>query len=205
MLTSAGNPQISMVGKRRQPGQPARPPPGQGQGQGQGQGRGQLLKGEYCPGQGQGRRLGPCRGRGLGQWQARATMVKRKAEFRGKGNPVPPWRVQTPWHGDEKGGRSLRIYGKDNCQGHDQSRKRYECLGAKECRRYEDLGAKEFEDYLGSFTCGCEEPYCVGCRADQTRLEMLSEYETRRNLARLTNQARVGKIPVSHSSACELQ
>ena len=67
-----------------------------------------------------------------------------------------------------------------------------------ECKRYEDLGAKEFEDYLGSFTCGCDFPYCVGCRADQTRLEMLSEYETRRNLARLTNQARVGKIPKTY-------
>ena len=200
MLTSAGNPQISMVGKYC---------PGQGQERRQllkGKGtdihgrQGQLLKGEYCHGQ----RLkvkdffSRARARTTSQGQGRGQLLKRKAEFRGKGNPVPPWRVQTPWHGDEKGGRSWRIHGKDNCQGHDQSRKRYECLGAKECRRYEDLGAKEFEDYLGSFTCGCDFPYCVGCRADQTRLEMLIEYETRRNLARLTNQARVGKIPKTY-------
>jgi len=70
-----------------------------------------------------------------GQGQSSGSMAqgrgKRKAEFRGKGNPVPPWRVQTPWHGDEKGGRSLRIYGKDNCQGHDQKAQWTERLTAQ--------------------------------------------------------------------------
>ena len=94
--------------------------------------QGQLLKGEYCPGQllkGKDN-FSRARARTTSQGQGRGQLLKRKAEFRGKGNPAP-WRVQTPWHGDEKGGRSLRIYGKDNCQGHDQKAQWTERLTAQ--------------------------------------------------------------------------